>query len=210
MHQHIVIGTPCQNSLILLACFLCKYRHHLAKLLLMHLMHDWVKNIEHPVEAILNDILRHLIFHSCRRGACPLGINKGKRGAVTGFADDIQGFLEILLRFPGEAHDDIRAQGDIRHCRSCLAHQLHVGFLCIMAVHAAQNFITAALHRQMQIFTYLITIRHCLHQLIGQILRVRGHETNPFNPLHLVHHPQKLCKGNGCFQIFAIGVYILP
>ena len=50
-----------------------------------------------------------------RRRALPPGINEGEQLHIAHPADQVQGALEILLRLPREAHDDIAGEGDPRH-----------------------------------------------------------------------------------------------
>ena len=78
-----------------------------------------------------------------------------------------------------------------------------------MTVHFLEDFRTAGLERQMQVFANLITFLHCQNQFIGHILGMRSHETNTFNAFHLIYHTQQFCEGNWIFQIFTIRVYIL-
>ena len=55
----------------------------------------------------------------------------------------------------------------------------------------------------------LLGMLHHLDQLIRQIFGVGGHETNPLQSLDSFYILQKLCKGNGLFQIFTVRIYIL-
>ena len=55
----------------------------------------------------------------------------------------------------------------------------------------------------------LLGMLHHLDQLIRQILGVGGHETDPLQSFDSFYILQKLCKGNGLFQIFTVRIYIL-
>ncbi len=50
---------------------------------------------------------------------------------------------------------------------------------------------------------------HGLDQLVRQILGMGSHKTDALDAVNLCRLPQKLRKGDGHFQIFSVGVYIL-
>ena len=61
----------------------------------------------------------------------------------------------------------------------------------------------------MEVPADLLGMLHHLDQLIRQILGVGGHETDSLQSLNFFYFLQKLCKGNGLFQVLAIGIHIL-
>ena len=79
-----------------------------------------------------------------------------------------------------------------------------------MAVHLLQQFIRAALHRQMQVLTHLIALRHGIDQLLGAVLGVACHKADTKIPLYGIHLPQKLSKAAWLCQPLSIGVNVLP
>ena len=62
----------------------------------------------------------------------------------------------------------------------------------------------------MQMAADLLGRCHHFDQLIRQILRMGGHETDPFKPLNPLYPAQKFCKGNWRFQVLSVGIDILP
>ena len=61
----------------------------------------------------------------------------------------------------------------------------------------------------MKMRTDLLGICHDFDQVIRQILRMRCHETDPFQTVDLFNLFQKFCKCHGLLQILTIRVYIL-
>ena len=61
----------------------------------------------------------------------------------------------------------------------------------------------------MEMLTDLFRFCHDLDQLIGEILRMGSHETDPLQAFDFLHLFQKLCKAHGLLEIFAVGVDVL-
>ena len=78
----------------------------------------------------------------------------------------------------------------------------------VVTVKGPKGTLTEELNHRMTI-TLEGGVIHVTRPLIRQILGVGGHETDPLQSLDSFYFLQKLCKGNGLFQIFTVGIYIL-
>ena len=57
--------------------------------------------------------------------------------------------------------------------------------------------------------TDFFALSHGFDQLIGEILRMRGHKADSLKTFNILQHFQKLCKCNRIFQSLSIRVYVL-
>jgi len=118
--------------------------------------------------------------------------------------------LEILLGLPGETHDQVRRQHDVRHSLPQPVHQCQVPFVRIAAVHLCQNAVGAGLRRQVQVMADLGQFGKAADQFVRQILRVGSHHADAADALHFVHAAQELRERAGRIQALAVGVDVLP
>ena len=104
-----------------------------------HLSSDLLYFPQQPVKPVFYHIFRHLVFHHCGRGPCPLGINKGKGAVIPDLLHHIHSFQKIFLCLSRKSHNDIRSQRNIRHSLPDLSHQIQILLLVIPAVHQLQD-----------------------------------------------------------------------
>ena len=90
---------------------------------------------QQPVKAGFHHVLRHLIFHLRRRGSGTFGVDKGKCAVIAYSSHYIHGLLEVFLSLSREAYDDIRRQGNVRHCFADFAYKFQIFLFVITAVH---------------------------------------------------------------------------
>ena len=167
MNQRIVGKPACYQAGILFVYLFHQCLQRQARQAFHLLSGCFLHRAQHFVKAFLHNLLRYLVFHGRRGGSCPFGINKGKGIVKPHLFNNVYSFLHILRRFSGEAHNNIRRQGDIRYGGAYFFHQGQILFLRIAPVHGLQDSGGAGLQRQVQMTAYLFGGSHHLYQFIG-------------------------------------------
>ena len=67
-----------------------------------------------PFKALLHHGFGKLVRQVCGGRAGPLGVLEGERSGEPRLLHDIQGRLEVLFGFAGEADNDVRGDGGVR------------------------------------------------------------------------------------------------
>ncbi len=210
MHQHVIAKPPRDKGGILFVYLFHKGFHHPALqkrgARFRRLLHHGKK----PVKTLVQGILRHLIFHRRRRGACPRGIDEREGVVKLYLPHHVDGLFHVLRRFPRKPHDQVCGDRNVGNRRFQLIHQRQILRLRVAPVHRLQNAVGTCLQRQMQMTADLRRTPHDLDQLVRQILRMRCHKADAPQSLNVLHLLQKFRKGHGIFQIFSVGVDVLP
>ena len=163
-----------------------------------------------PVKPLVRDLVRHLVRVGSRRCAGPLRIDKRERAVKAHLPHQRERSLEILLRLPRKADDDVGGEGNIRHGRAELLHQTQIMRPVIVPVHFLKKPVAPGLHRKMQMRAELFFLRHRPDQVVREILRVRGHEAYPLYALHTADPAQESGKGGRLGEFFPVGIDVLP
>ena len=79
----------------------------------------------------------------------------------------------------------------------------------VMAVHLFQQFIRAALHRQVQVFAQVGLGRNGIDQLVAGILRVAGHKADLVIAGYGAEQIEQISKVHLFFQALAVAVHVL-
>ena len=121
---------------------------------------------------------RRVVGEVRRRGARAGGEDEGVALVEADIADQLHGFLEIILGFAGEAHDEIRRHADVRAHGAQLADLLLEFDRGVAALHGRQDAVGTGLHGQVQVVGQLRHAGIGLDQRIGELQRVRGGEAD--------------------------------
>ena len=156
--------------------------------------------------------LRHRVAQVGGRRAGARRVVEGIGAIHACLPDQIQRGREIVFGLGGEADDEIRRQ---RNIRPRLAHApdfFQVLGAGVAAFHHAEDAVRAGLHRQVQEAGQLGLLGVGLDQGIGEFHRMRGHETNPFQPVELgqMINQQGQIAAFALAHAAAIAVDVLP
>ena len=115
----------------------------------------------------------------------------GGGGAVARREDEREGRVERAPRCtrssvaaksssvsPGKAGDEVGGDAHVRHRRAQRAHALQVLGGGVAAVHGREHAVGAGLRRQVHVLAHARQLRDGAHQLVGEVLGVRGHEAH--------------------------------
>ena len=103
-------------------------------------------------------------------GAGALGIDKGEQLHIAHLLHQFQRLYKVCFGLAGEANDNVTGKGDAGHRFASIFDQLHVLLHRVVAVHLLQQFIGAALHRQVQVLAQLRLGGNGVDQLVAGIL----------------------------------------
>ena len=81
----------------------------------MNFLGNGVLHCAQPIKPAVFLLLGGGVVHGRGRGAGPGGEDEGEKAVVMHLLDQADGFLKFFLRLPGEAHDDVRGQNQLRH-----------------------------------------------------------------------------------------------
>ena len=104
----------------------------------------------------------------------------------------------------------IRGDGDVRYLPSDLEGQIDVLLFCVPPVHPLQDPVGTGLQRKMYMPGDFFIVPDSPDHIVGQILGVRCHETDPAYSLYFADLSEQVREGAGNIQIFAVGIDILP
>ncbi|MNM82147.1 hypothetical protein D3C81_941700 [compost metagenome] len=112
-------------------------------------------------------VLVDLVLHPRGRRAAPLGIREHVHLGETDAFDCLEALAEQLIRFPGEANDDIRRNGNVRHEIADHFDFMLKLFDGVLSSHALQYFVAACLQRDMEVAAHFRGIlQHLKHTLV--------------------------------------------
>ena len=118
-----------------------------------------------PVEPAVLFLLGSGVLHFGGGGAGPGGENEGEQAVVVHLLDEGHGFLEFLLRLPGEAHNHVAGQHKVRHHGFGVVYFLQIGFPVIVPVHGLQHPAGAGLEGQVELLGNFRVARHGVKEL---------------------------------------------
>ena len=140
-----------------------------------------------PVEPLLDDLLRDLIGHRGRSRPGPRRVLERVRRIEPRPLDDVEGLREVLLGLAREPHDDVGRDRDLRDRLPDRVQPPEVALAPVGALHRLQDAVRARLQREVDVLADLLALRHRLDHVGREVVRVRGREPDPPEPVHLVH-----------------------
>ena len=121
-----------------------------------------------------------------------------------------QRVLILSLRFPGKAHDNIRAHGNIGNSVSNLADNVAVFGGSIRAAHPPQHIIVPGLDGQVDMLADLGLLRHRPDDAAAHIRRMRSEKTNPLQPVNIIQPGEQVGQILPVLPIVPVSVHRLP
>ena len=149
------------------------------------------------------------VRHGGGGGAHPLGVDEGEHGVVAHFFAEREGVLKLLLRLPGEAHDDVRGQHQIRHILPGQGNLVQVLLPGVAAVHGPEHPVVAGLDGQMELVGAMGALRHGAEELFRGVLGMAGHEAEDIVPRDGVHHADEIGKVHPRAKVLSVGIHVL-
>ena len=118
----------------------------------------------------------------------------------------------ILFRFRMKTGENIGSQSAIGDDTFDGCHPVQIPLTGILTVHQFQNTRTAALHRQMDMFTHIRNLRNYFQRFITHILRMGSRETNTHSRSSLGHCSEQHRESNhfACRSFKTVRVDVLP
>ena len=166
---------------------------------------DAILQRNEPLEAVLDDFLRHLVFHLRRRGARARGILEGKRRGEAGAPDQVHGGLEVLFGLAWETNDDIGGNRRVRNLLPDLIEDAQELLRAVGTAHVLQDLIRAGLQRHVQLRAHRRGFRHGVDDIRGKFRRVRGGKPQALEAVDLAHFAQQLRESKAIARHFWIG-----
>ena len=99
--------------------------------------------------------MRGVVVQRGGGGAGARAVDEAEGGVEADIVDELHHFLEIVVRFTGEADDEVARQHHVWANRAQFADGAFVFQRGVAAFHGAQNAVGAVLHRQMQVVDQL-------------------------------------------------------
>ena len=218
VHEAPIAGSPrhAVGLIVLAPAFSLDQELHLSahELLILFCL-DAILQRNEPLEAILDDFLRHLVFHLRRGGARARGILEGKRRGEASAADQLHGVLKILFGLAREADDDIGSNRRVWNLLANLIEDAQELLRAVGTAHVLQDLIRAGLQRHMQLRAHRRGFRHGVDNIRGKFCRVRGGKPQTLEAVDLSHLAQQLRESEAIArhfwisEIHAIGVDVL-
>ena len=108
------------------------------------------------------------------RGHCagPRGILRQVRHVEFEFVQQIVRRLELRLGLARKAHDDVGGDRGVGQLRSDFLDQAAIIVGGVAALHAAQHFVVAGLHRHFDVLAHLRQFGHRIEQLVVHPVRM--------------------------------------
>ena len=150
---------------------------------------------DEALEALLNNLLGHLVIHLSGRGTGARRVLEGKRGGKARLLHHVEGVLEVLLRLAGEADNDIGRQRGVRQFFAHLVQDAEELLRAIRAAHVFKHLVGARLQRHVQLRAHIQGLGHRVNHIGGKFRRVRGGKAHPLQALDLTAGAQELGKG---------------
>ena len=165
--------------------------------------------VEH-VEAAAFFFVGDVIVHAA-------GGNGIRSGRVTCQMSDIQfqvreeavGFHELFLCFAGESDDDVGRDGTVRDAFADLCDEVAVVLLGVSALHVVEHGIVTGLNGDFDVRHELGKVGDGVHQIVVEVVGVRGQEADALDALDFVHQAQQAGQVGAIGDVFAVAVYDL-
>jgi len=121
------------------------------------------------------------------------------------------GALELVRGLAGEADDDVRVNGGVRHLRPDVGDQPAVFRARVPALHVGQHLVVAGLHGNLDLLAHLRQGGHRVEDAIAHVARVAGQEADAPQPLDVMHRGQEVGQvGPAAGEVLAVPVDDLP
>ena len=208
--DHEIVGESAGYIAFLLSVHLFhQHRKGLPRIPVRCLRGKALDEVDEPLHAVRHFFRIRLVREIRGRRAGPFGIYEGEGRLIADLPHHIQGVLKVLLCLAGETDDDIRGDGDFRDFIPDPPYQREVGFLGVMPVHPFKDPAAPGLQRQMNVPADLGLVSHDLYQIVGQVLRMGRHETDPLQALDPAGPPEKVRKAHRDLQCLPVRIHVL-
>ena len=162
--------------------------------------------VEQPPAAFLL-FFRHVVFHlACGDGAGPRRIFCQVRHVELQLFQQINRALELIVGLARKADDHIGRNRRVGNPGADLLDQAAIVVGGIAALHVAQNFVIAGLHRHFDVLADLRQLGHRVEQLVVHPIRMRGQEANTLDAVNAVDHAQQIGQIGAVAEILAIAI----
>ena len=125
-----------------------------------------------------------------------LGIFKHESSIVPARLHQRKRHSMIFFRFRMKTGENIGSQSAIGDDTFDSCHPVQIPFTGILTVHQFQDARTTALHRQVNMFTYIRHLRNHLQRFVTHILRMGSRETNTYPRSGFGHCSEQHREGN--------------
>ena len=155
-------------------------------------MCDLLHEVDEPLDALLFDVLRHLVGHGRRLSPASRREDERERAVVADFLDDLERLLEVPIGLAREADDDVRRQGEVGDPSPHLVREPEVALPAVRPLHRLQDARRARLERQVCVLADRIALGHGGDQLAPKVLGVRAREADALDSRNGIAGPQQL------------------
>ena len=146
--------------------------------------------INEPPQPLVFQVIWQLFVKAGGLGAIAGRVDKGVGMVESGLVIDPQRLLKVFLGLAGEAHDDVRREGDVGHGLAHACHQFEIALRVVRTPHPFEDPRRARLQRKVQLITNRWRLSHRSDHISAHVLRVRAHEANPIDSFDGVDCPQ--------------------
>src|SRR5271170_6144407 len=143
-----------------------------AGLLLVLRVDDLVGFGGQALVALLDYLLRDLVWHRRGGGAGADRVAEGERAREPRLAHQVQGVLEVLVRLPREADDDVGGDRGVRYPGPDVGQDGQVAVAPVGAAHRLQHRVGTGLQRHVQAGHHVRGFRHRVDDVLGEVPRV--------------------------------------
>ena len=112
----------------------------------------------------------------------------------------------VLLGLSAESCDHVCCQAAVRNNAADLRNPLQIPLAVVFAAHLLQHDAAAGLDRQVDVLADVLIHRHCVDDLVADVLRVRRRESDTELRAYLGHHLEQL----GEIDIVVCAPAVLP
>ena len=131
------------------------------------------EHLEEALQAIVLLILGHVVAELERGREGTLRVLEAERGDEADLAHERERLLEVFFGLAGESDDDVGGEREAGDLLAQARRALDVLLPRVATRHATQHAIAAGLHREVHVAREDREIRVGVHQLFGEVTRVR-------------------------------------
>ena len=151
-------------------------------------------DVDEALDALVLDLVRHLIRHRRGLGAAPRRVDERKGAVEADLFDGAARLFEVTLGLAGEADDEVGGEREVGDCRSELADEAEVALPAVRATHPLEDPRGAGLKWQMRVFADGVALGHRGDDGCAEVLRVRAREADALDAVDVVHRAQELAE----------------
>ena len=193
MHQATITSTPRETtSLVVFAATISlnQQLHNLAHELRVFLLADALLQFKQPVVTLLYNVLRYLVIILSRRRTRARAVLEGKSTAETSLFHNIEGCLEVVLRFSRETNDNIRGNRGMGKLRANLIQNSQETLRPIGTSHVLKHPIRPRLQWHMKLRANIRGFSHRINHVRRELRRMRTSKPHSFQSLNLTARAQ--------------------